>query len=89
MNENAFFDDFILSYLYKKGSISTLDIETEFGNACDQQNVNNVICNRGNRTSYIRRGYMEYDDEKHTLSITEKGRRFLEGKYSGKRQGQL
>lgn len=59
MNENAFFDDLLLSLLYKKGSISTLYIEKEYGNTLDVQNVNNVISNRGNTTSYIYRGFID------------------------------
>ncbi len=53
MNENAFFDDLLLSFLFKKKSISTEEIEEKFGDVFDVQNVNNIICNRNNSTSYI------------------------------------
>ena len=85
MNENAFFDDMILFYLYKHGSISSLDTEDMFGGMFDVQNVNNVICNRGNSTSYIAQGYFKYDGEKQTLKITAKGKRFVESRYEGRR----
>lgn len=53
MNEFKFFQDEILKYLYKKGTVSTDEIENLFGGDDDVQNVNNVICNRANGTSYI------------------------------------
>lgn len=81
MNEFKFFQDEILKYLYKKGTVSTDEIENLFGGDDDVQNVNNVICNRANGTSYIYKGYMEYDEETHTLSITEEGKKFVENKY--------
>lgn len=81
MNEFKFFQDEILRYLYKKGTVSTDKIENLFGSDNDVQNVNNVICNRANRTSYIYKGYMEYDEENRTLSITKKGKNFVENNY--------
>ena len=85
MNENAFFDDLLLSYLYKKKKASTLEIENKFGDLLDKQNVNNVISNRDNSVSYINLGYLEYDEDKKTLSITSEGKKFVEEKYSKKR----
>lgn len=85
MNENAFFDDLLLSYLYKKKKASTLDIENRFGDIFDTQNVNNVISNRNNSVSYISQGYLEYDENKQILSITKKGKKFIDEKYSKKR----
>ena len=85
MNQNAFFDDLLLMYLFKKGSASTNDIETHFGDLSDGQNVNNIICNRGNSTSYINRGLIDYDENKQTLSITASGKKEIENKYSSRR----
>ena len=78
MNENAFFDDLLLSYLYKKKKASTLEIENKFGDLLDKQNVNNVISNRDNSVSYINLGYLEYDEDKKTLSITSYNNNFVE-----------
>ncbi|MDE7140797.1 MAG: hypothetical protein K2O09_08640 [Treponemataceae bacterium] len=86
MNENAFFDDLLLSFLHKKKSISTTEIEKRFGDIFDCQNVNNIICNRGNGTSYINNGLMDYDENAQVLSITKKGENFIESKYSKKRK---
>lgn len=69
MNQNAFFDDLLLMYLFKKGSASTNDIETHFGDLSDGQNVNNIICNRGNSTSYINRGLIDYDENNRTAEF--------------------
>lgn len=82
MNEFDFFQNEILEYLYKKGTVSTNEIETLFGGQGDWQNVNNVICNRGNSTSYIYKGYMTYNETKRTLSITDKGKDFIKNKYN-------
>lgn len=86
MNENAFFDDLLLRFLYKKKSISTIEIEEQFGGVFDGQNVNNIICNRYNGTSYINNGLMDYDEESQILSITKKGKKFIEDEYSEKRK---
>ncbi|ALV64639.1 hypothetical protein [Campylobacter fetus] len=88
MNQHAFFDDFILMWLYKKGgTVSTNSIEQLFGNDNeDLQNVNNVISNRFRKTSYIYCGLMKYDENKSTLTITDKGELFIEYKYKGKRK---
>lgn len=85
MNENAFFDDLLLSFLYKKKKISTTEIEEKFGDVLDWQNVNNIICNRYNGTSYINNGLMNYDEKTQTLSITKDGEDFIREKYSGRR----
>lgn len=74
-NNAYFFDTLILMYLYKKGTVSTEEIEKMFGAKFDdEQNVNNVVSNKKNSTSYINRGFMKYDEENRTLSITLKGR---------------
>lgn len=82
MNEFDFFQNEILEYLYKKDTVSTDEIETLFGGQGDCQNVNNVICNRGNSTSYIHKGYMIYNEAEHTLSITDKGKDFIKNRYN-------
>lgn len=84
-NENAFFDEMILHYLYKRDIVSTKDIESLFGGIFDWQNVNNVISNRNKKTSYIYKGYMNYDDVKQTLYITPSGKTYIENKYDGRR----
>ena len=86
MNENAFFADLLLNFLYKKKKASTIDIEKKFGDILDTQNVNNIISNRENQVSYINQGYMKYDETKQTLSITKKGKDFIEEKYYRKRR---
>lgn len=86
MNENAFFDDLLLRFLHKKKSISTTEIEKRFGDIFDWQNVNNIICNRYNGTSYINNGLMDYDENTQMLSITKKGKNFIEDEYSEKRR---
>lgn len=86
MNENAFFDDLLLRFLHKKKSISTTEIEKQFGDIFDWQNVNNIICNRYNGTSYINKGLMDYDENTQILSITKKGKNFIEDEYSEKRR---
>ena len=86
MNENAFFDDLLLSFLYKKKSISTNEIEEKFGDVLDYQNVNNVISNRNRGPSYINTGLMDYDENFQILSITKKGEDFIRNKYSDKRK---
>lgn len=73
-NNAYFFDTLILMYLYKKNSVSTDDTERIFGyKILDKQNVNNVVSNRNNSTSFIEKGYMNYDGNNHTLTITKKG----------------
>lgn len=86
MNENAFFDDLLLRFLYKKKSISMYEIEEQFGGVFDGQNVNNIICNRYNGTSYINKGLMDYDEDSQILSITRKGKKFIENEYSENRR---
>lgn len=85
MNQNAFFDDMILFYLYKHKTISTLETENTFGGTFDWQNVNNVISNRFNRTSNIFKGYMKYDEDKQQLTITRSGKNYVENLYSERR----
>lgn len=86
-NENHFFDELILMYLYKKDFISTNDIEKLFGGDKDFQNVNNVISNRNNTTSYLNNsvGYIEYDKEKNILKITDKGKKYIQEKFKKQR----
>lgn len=73
-NNAYFFDTLILMYLYKKNSVSTDEIEGRFGyKIADKQNVNNVVSNRRNSTSFVEKGYMDYDEKSHTLTITKKG----------------
>ncbi|MBO4858452.1 MAG: hypothetical protein J5527_08050 [Treponema sp.] len=84
MNNQAMYEDTILNLLYKVGSMSTLELEP-LVNKVDPQLANNIICNRTKSTSYILNGLMDYDDITQTLSITTKGRKYVENKYSGKR----
>ena len=84
MNNQALYEDTVLNLLYKVGSMSTLELEP-LVNKVDPQLANNIICNRTKSTSYILNGLMDYDDVTQTLSITNKGRTFVENKYSGKR----
>lgn len=84
MNNQAMYEDTVLNLLYKVGSISTLELEP-LVNYVDPQLANNIICNRTKSTSYILNGLMDYDEVTQTLSITPKGRDFVEQKYSGKR----
>ena len=85
MNQNAFFDDLLLMYLYKKEAVSTNDIERDFGAFSDIQNVNNVICNCGNSISCISKGFIAYDEENQIVSIISAGKKEIEGRYSSRR----
>lgn len=78
------YEDMVLDLLYKIGSMSTLELEP-LVEKVDPQLANNIICNRTKSTSYILNGLMDYDEGAQTLSITDKGRQFIENKYSGKR----
>lgn len=60
INQNAFFDELLVMYLYKKRTVSTLDIEELFGGEYDFQNSNNPISNRKNKVTYINKNYIEY-----------------------------
>lgn len=82
MNKFQFFQSLILHYLYTKDTVSTNEIEEKFGSNEDIQDVNNVVCDRSNLTSYIHKGYMDYDEAKRTLTITAKGKQFIEEKYN-------
>lgn len=84
MNNQAMYEDMVLDLLYKIGSMSTLELEP-LVEKVDPQLANNIICNRTKSTSYILNGLMDYDEGAQTLSITDKGRQFIENKYSGKR----
>lgn len=87
INENAFLDELALHYLYKAESISNDRIEKVLS-PNDKQLVNNVICNRKNLTSYVNNniGYLAYDEDKKILSITAKGKKCIEDRYSEKRK---
>ncbi len=85
-NNAYFFDTLILMYLFKKGTVSTDEMEKMFGSDRDWQNVNNVISNKKNSTSFVGGGFMEYDGEKHTLTITEKGKRRVRKWFSKRRE---
>lgn len=82
INQNAFFDELVLMLLYKKETLSTKKIEQLLGGIYDFQNVNNVISNRGNQTSYICKEYMLYDENKNELTITKKGKEYIEKLFS-------
>ncbi|MPB17238.1 hypothetical protein AAH50_003585 [Campylobacter lari] len=84
INQNAFFDELLVIYLYKKGTVSTRDIENLFGNEYDFQNSNNPISNRGNKVTYINKDYIEYDEIARELKITEKGREYIRNKFPPK-----
>ncbi len=86
-NNAYFFDTLILMYLYKKGTVSTDEMEKMFGAKFeDEQNVNNVVSNKKNSTSFIAKGFMEYDSDAHTLSITQKGKRRVRNWFSKRRK---
>ena len=84
-NNNAFFDELILMYLFKKKSVSTKRIEDLFGDLPDFQNVNNVVSNRDRSTSYLNKGYIDYDEVMSMLKITNKGKEYIEAKFSQRR----
>ena len=85
-NQNYFFDTLILMYLYKKTEVSTLDIEELFGGVDDYQNVNNVVVNgKRNKTTFLKKGYFEYDENNHILRITNKGRHKVREWFSKRR----
>ena len=83
MNQMKFYSELLLHYLYKRGSISTYDMEKMFASlkGGDEQTVNNIICNRYESTSYIKQGLLQYDEVNHILSITQKGRKEIESRY--------
>ncbi|MCR8678366.1 MULTISPECIES: hypothetical protein [Campylobacter] len=87
INHNALFDDLILLYLYEIDSVSGDDIEKIFA-PHHPQLVNNVICNRRNKTSYLNENidYIKYDEKTGELSITDKGKREIEKRYQGRRK---
>lgn len=79
INSNFFFDTLVLMYLYKKESIETSKIEEMFGNLqTDEQRVNNIVCNRSRTTSFVSKGYIDYDENNQILQIPDKGRRIVE-----------
>lgn len=76
-----FFDELVLMLLYKKETLNTTKIEQLLGGIYDFQNVNNVISNRGNQTSYIYKEYILYDENKNELTITNKGKEHIRNKF--------
>ncbi|EGK8165399.1 hypothetical protein LMQ51_000763 [Campylobacter coli] len=84
INQNAFFDELLVMYLYKKRTVSTLDIEELFGGEYDFQNSNNPISNRKNKVTYINKNYIEYDENKQELKITENGKDYIREKFPPK-----
>ncbi|HEF2146695.1 TPA: hypothetical protein R8X55_000643 [Campylobacter coli] len=84
INQNAFFDELLVMYLYKKRTVSTLDIEELFGGEYDFQNSNNPISNRKNKVTYINKNYIEYDENKQELKITENGKDYIRKKFPTK-----
>ncbi|HEB9430131.1 TPA: hypothetical protein RZK51_001663 [Campylobacter coli] len=84
INQNAFFDELLVMYLYKKRTVSTLDIEELFGGEYDFQNSNNPISNRKNKVTYINKNYIEYDENKQELKITENGKDYIRKKFPPK-----
>ena len=84
MNQQAYYEETLIQFLYKVGEMSTLDIEKMFA-SIDLQLANNVISNRYNETSLIKRGYMKYDDTRQIISITENGRNYIENKFGERR----
>lgn len=84
MNNQALYEEILLDSLYKIGSMSTLDIESTF-NYVDAQLANNVISNRGNSTSPIKKGFIDYDEQNQIISITQAGRQEVERRFPGRR----
>lgn len=85
MNQQAYYEDRLLMKLRDVDSIRTLDLEKKL-DCSHPQYANNIISNRYNETSFIKKGYMKYDDTEQTISITEEGRKYLENKYPRKRK---
>ncbi|NIZ40926.1 hypothetical protein PVA45_05355 [Entomospira entomophila] len=81
MNNQAYYEETTLFALYKIEQISTNDLEAFFDKV-DPQLANNVISNRHNKTSYIKTGYMHYDETDHILSITKQGKEYVQGKFA-------
>ncbi|EAJ0636837.1 hypothetical protein B6948_07070 [Campylobacter jejuni] len=84
INQNAFFDELVLMLLYKKETLNTTKIEQLLGGIYDFQNVNNIISNRDNQTSYIYKEYMLYDENKNELTITNEGKEYIRNKFPPK-----
>lgn len=85
MNNQDYYENTLLHFLYKIKTISTVEIESLF-NKVDPQLVNNVISNRTRSTSYILNGLLAYDSTMQTLSITDTGIKEIEARYSQKRK---
>ncbi|EAK1936000.1 hypothetical protein K4091_001705 [Campylobacter jejuni] len=84
INQNAFFDELVLMLLYKKETLNTTKIEQLLGGIYDFQNVNNIISNRDNQTSYIYKKYMLYDENENELTITNEGKEHIRNKFPPK-----
>ncbi|MCW1369534.1 hypothetical protein OLQ19_09565 [Campylobacter jejuni] len=70
--------------LYKKETLNTTKIEQLLGGIYDFQNVNNIISNRDNQTSYIYKKYMLYDENENELTITNEGKEHIRNKFPPK-----
>lgn len=84
MYRQHLYEDTILNLLYSKdGSISTNELHDIVGNL--DQAAHNMISNRAEKTNYINKDYINYNKENKTISITNKGREYIENKYFDKR----
>jgi len=87
MNQNHFYDETLLHllYIFHEG-LSTEDIEP-FLNWKHPQNINNVISNRNNKTSYLYKNRLiEYDGASRRVCITRAGKEMIERRYSDDRE---
>ena len=83
MNNQFFYEEFFLMYLYKVRKIETITMEPLF-NSIDPQLTNNVISNRWHDTSPIKKGLLSYDENKHVLEITDIGDSYIESRFASR-----
>lgn len=83
MNRQAFYEDFLLLYLFIYGSINTNNLHCLFNN--DDQAAHNIISNRNESTNYIKRGLLKYDENTQNISITTNGINEVIYRYTGPR----
>ena len=88
-NSIAFYESALLHMLYLRNKpIPTKELEA-FLAKHHPQRINNIISDRDKKTSYIYKGYIKHDDkvkDNATLSITEKGKKFIEDQYANRRK---
>lgn len=80
MNHQFFYEEFFLMFLYKVREVNTNQMEPILEKT-DEQLINNIICNRNNSTSPIKRKLLEYDEDYQILKITHEGDLYIENKF--------